>query len=346
MNNVYPLRPDETQLQQASEWFSKMERGLDEPENATFQAWLMESPRNRETLLGLATLWDKMDVLNHLSDIVPHSPQKTSKISGRSFALAASILFASIISVVVYQFNQHNELPTMAQTVVSENTYSTQVGELSTFYLQDKTKVVLNTNSKLRVTYTDKQRLFELLAGEFHVTVAHNKKQPLNVYAGGKIIQAVGTAFNVRLRDKDVELIVTDGKVLVTDQSKHSALPLQLKDTALPNDSLAVSQGQKVELNSTPSKTAQLLPAEIEAELSWQKGNLVFRGESLEAAIREVSRYTPYEFEIADEQLKHVQIAGLFRTDDISGLLAALEQNFAISHQRLSNKHILLQAMN
>ena len=346
MSNVYPLKPDEKVLQQASMWFSKMERGLDAEETLNFEAWLAENAQNRATLLQMANLWDKMEVLNQLSDIVPHSPRTAKQPLSRTLAIAASLLIASVIAVTVTQGVLNNDVELFAQTVVSENLYSTKVGEQATFYLQDKTKVILNTNSKLRVTYTDKQRLFELMNGEFHVTVAHNDQQPLTVYAGGKIIQAVGTAFNVQLQDNDVELIVTDGKVLVADQSQQNSSPLQLKTVALPINSLAVSKGQKVELNQQRATQSSLQATDMDAELSWQQGNLVFRGESLATAMREVSRYTAFQFELADEQLKQVQIAGLFRADDIDGLLAALEQNFAIGHQRLSNQRILLQSIN
>jgi transmembrane sensor len=87
-----------------------------------------------------------------------------------------------------------------------------------------------------------------------------------------------------------------------------------------------------------------LQTSDLDADLSWQQGELIFRGESLETALREISRYTSYHFELADNQLKKLQIAGLFRTDDIDGLLAALEQNFAIDHQRIDNQTILLKA--
>jgi transmembrane sensor len=340
MNNVYPLKPDDKILEQASQWISKMDRELDTQETSNLHTWLRESSLNRDMLVQVASLWDKMEVINQLSDIVPHSPQKAPKGFTRLLAFAASIVLACILSISVYQLSLSDN--SQAQTIVSNNLYSTQIGEQSTFYLQDKTKIVLNTNSKLRVTYTDKQRLFELLNGEFHVTVAHNEQQPLNVYAGDKIIQAVGTAFNVRLRENEVELIVTDGKVLVADQSTLSSPPLQLKNVALSKDSLAVAKGQKVELRAEQAKKAQLLPADLATDLSWQQGDLVFRGEFLDVALREVSRYTPYQFELADDELKQVQIAGLFRTDDIDGLLAALEQNFAISHERLGNQRILL----
>ena len=129
--------------------------------------------------------------------------------------------------------------------------YETKVGEQSTFFLQDKSKIILNTNSLVKVTYTDKQRLFELLRGEIHVVVAHNKDKPLSVYAGSNIIQAVGTAFNVQLGNEEIELIVTDGKVLVSDINSQTVAPLKLKNVYLSPESFAVSKGQKAKLKAS-----------------------------------------------------------------------------------------------
>jgi transmembrane sensor len=344
MSNVHPLKSDEKYIAQSSEWISKLDRGLSAPETIELEQWLALDTEHPKMLLKLATLWDKMDVLNKLSELVPHSPEQANQHHAGRWAIAASIFLASMLSIAAYQWGAFEPLAVTAQQVYSKNIYTTKIGEQSTFYLQDKTKVVLNTNSQLRVTYTDKQRLFELIKGELHVTVAHNTQQPLSVYAGGKIIQAIGTAFNVKLQETQLELIVTDGRVLVADQSEQASASLAMSDVRLPSSSLTVSKGEKVELNAKQPQIVTLQAADIEVDLSWQQGELIFRGETLEIALKEVSRYTPYHFKLADEQLKSMQIAGLFRTNDIDGLLSALEQNFAIEHQRIDSQTILLQA--
>ena len=95
-------------------------------------------------------------------------------------------------------------------------------------------------------------------------------------------------------------------------------------------------------MGSLSEQVLRLQTADIEANLSWQQGNLIFRGEALEKVMQEVSRYTHYEFEFADENLKQVQVAGLFKTDDINSLLQALGQNFNIQHQRVNPEKIQL----
>jgi transmembrane sensor len=175
-----------------------------------------------------------------------------------------------------------------------------------------------------------------------HVVVAHNQQKPLSVYAGSNIIQAVGTAFNVELSNQNIELIVTDGKVLVADINNLSVAPLELRNVYLPAKSFAVSKGQKAQLRAKNTNIVVSDEGRLASDLAWQQGNLIFRGESLFDAMQEVSRYTDYQFDFVDEDIKSLQIAGLFKTSDISGLLAALESNFDVVFKKTSNNKIRL----
>ncbi|MFB1035505.1 MAG: hypothetical protein QMC38_09165, partial [Sinobacterium sp.] len=155
-------------------------------------------------------------------------------------------------------------------------------------------------------------------------------------------IQAVGTAFNVELGGEEVELIVTDGKVLVSDINSRTIAPLKLKNVYLSPKSFAVSKGQKAQLKASQTSIIGSDEGKLASDLAWQQGNLIFRGESLFDAMQEVSRYTDYQFDFGDEDTKNIQIAGFFKTSDISGLLAALESNFNVVFRKISNNKIRL----
>lgn len=339
MSNIHPFPSEDKTLEQASTWLAKIDRGLSEQELAQYRAWI-EVPKNRDMLFKMAQLWDKMNVLERLSDLFPEKDSATTSFY-KPAAIAASILFASVFGFFTLQSVQPEQSSYITQTIESEKRYSTEIGEHAEIMLADGSEMKLNTNSLVKVTYTDKQRIFELEQGEMHITVAHNKQKPLTVFAGGQIIQAVGTAFNVELQGDQAELLVTDGRVLVKRQDKDWQNPIKLPSVHLPVGSMSVTKGHKVALN-TPSEPVTLVsPSDLQAALSWQQGNLIFRGESLQDALDEVSRYSNYRFEYQDESIKHLSIAGLFKTNDIDSLLAALEENFDVSYQR-DNKTIML----
>ncbi|MBL4764460.1 MAG: FecR domain-containing protein [Colwellia sp.] len=345
-NNIHD---EEKRLDDASDWIAKIDRNLTEAEKAALQTWLLLNTKNTEVLLEVAHLWDKMDDLGRLSDLFPQaSPSTTKKRPAWLGAIAASVIF--IISIGFYQ-NSVNFSPfghaEQAMVIVMQMNYQTGIGESNTIHLPDNSEVILNTNSFVQVRYTSSARIIDLQRGEIHIKVAHDKSRPLSVIAGGKVIQAVGTAFNVEVRNDIVELIVTDGKVLVAAKNKAVAIAdIDEMAKRLPSNSLAISKGEKINLDLTGKiieKVVKVDPLEVAARLSWRQGNLIFRGESLAEAMAEIGRYTDITFELSDdEQLKHVQVAGMFKTGDVTGLLEVLSNNFNISYKRIGNDKIIL----
>lgn len=283
---------EEQILAGASDWIAKLDRGLSTPEQQVLKAWLAADARHIAVLLEVAQMWDKMDDLSRLSDLFPQTAAKKSKTGTWIAAIAASLVLA--LTLIFYQGN-HGLIPfsqeSAAGLVAMQASYQTRTGESNTISLPDNSKIVLNTNSFVQVKYTATARIIELQRGEIHIDVAHDKTRPLSVIAGGEIIQAVGTAFNVEVRNELVELIVTDGKVLVA-KNKNSSINLDLEQMAkkLPKNSMQLSKGEKVNLDvsgQTPEKIVKVDPMEIAASLSWRHGNLIFRGESLADAMAE-----------------------------------------------------------
>lgn len=348
MSNVYPF-PNKTSanneqvMQTACDWIAKIDRQLNEQESADLKTWLAESKAHYQTFIEVAKMWDKMDDLSRLSSLFPQTEYKTPMRSNKPshyWLTAASVCFAAILGwLLVFSPMQSNNDYILA---FSQH-YQTRVGQNNTIALPDGSKLTLNTNTFVQVRYSQYGRIIDLQRGEIHIEVAHDKERPLSVLAGGKVIQAVGTAFSVQMDVEKVELIVTDGKVVVAPKPEK-ADDKTLKQ--LPKKSLAVAKGQKVELdpsNKAVEKVVAIEPIEIASNLSWRSGNLIFRGESLEQAMAEISRYTETKFIInGNDQLKQTKVAGVFKTGDVNGLLSVLESNFAIQYQKQADGSIVL----
>ncbi len=54
-----------------SQWIARMDRELTDDEIDELLAWTSLDPRNEKRLLDLARLWDRMDVLAQLRDLMP-----------------------------------------------------------------------------------------------------------------------------------------------------------------------------------------------------------------------------------------------------------------------------------
>jgi len=352
MSNVHQLNIDNTSedqvLDQASDWIAKLDKGLNKQQVILFQQWLHLCPKNMATMLEVAQMWDKMDDVTRLADMFPRPKSKQNKRPVWLGAIAASIFivfsfsfFAPFQNIDGFSIEQSNDV------AANSFSYQTEIGETSTIQLPDNSQLLLNTNSSVKVTYTAKARVIELQRGEIHIDVAHDTARPLSVLAGGQVIQAVGTAFNVQLDVDRVELIVTQGKVLVQEKPiEEFQLLIDTNNTKLSLNERSVSKDEKIELilgKHAVQNTVKVDTRDIATKLSWRKGKLIFTGESLEEVLVEISRYTKVQFELEqNNNLKDVKVAGVFKTGDVTGLLKVLSRNFNINHEEVTKDRIKL----
>lgn len=354
MNRVRELPDRDKVHSEAGAWLAKLDRGLSGDERAALQEWLVESRGNRETLFRMAELWDQMDSLSRLSDLFPDVSRQRPPAWRYSLAAAAIILVVGALAFQQFAGPEDPARPASHPLASDpsqpspgdfDDIYETATGEYSSVNLPDGTGVILNTNSLIRVSYTGAERYIILSRGEAHFTVAEDTNRPLTVRAGNRLIRAVGTAFNVEIgRNNIVEIIVTEGRVAIVDQAAPGKTGIPADVIRMAQDAPVVSEGEAAILDSTNAQVRKIAPEEVAVDLSWREGNLIFQGETLEEAIHEISRYTSVEFEILDERLKAVRVAGLFKAGDINGLLLTLRENFQIPSQRVGTERVLLGA--
>ena len=326
----------------ASIWIARLEKGLTADDEDALRNWLSQRADNRDVFLEMARQWDRMDALTRLSDVFPHAPAQRRKPVRLPLGLAASLVVAVVgiwVGTELYQATDSEQAVTASETHLHE----TAIGEQAAIELPDSTQVTLNTNTLIRVSYTEERRLVTLERGEINVHVSHDPSRRFSVIANDRVVQAVGTEFNVKITsDQRIELLVTDGIVIVGILEGTASEDNPDSPSILPPSAVSVSAGQEIVLASSEEELRTVEPEEIEVKLSWTDGNLIFRGESLEEAINEISRYTSVEFRFLDDESRRVRVAGLFQTGDVDGLLSALRENFSISYERMDDGTILL----
>ena len=339
MNNIRPMPNSDPVYDQASQWVVKMDKGLSPDEQTALREWLQADPQSYSILMEMTQLWDKMDAMSRLSDLFAKptaTPQwRSAKALG---AIAASVVLAGVVGL-------WSLLGGLSLHSLDNNVYHTAVGEQSSVMLPDGTQLILNTNTKVSVHFTAQQRLLQLDNGEINISVAKDPNRPLSVMAAGQVVQAVGTEFNIEITDQqNIELVVTEGKVKVAVQQDPQKSLARQPQLALPDNALTLAAGEQVNLGSPRQQVTEVTADDIEVKLSWRQGNLIFRGESLEEAVKEIGRYTSVEFIFINEDLKKTRVAGMFKAGDVEGLLATLRENFNIVSERDDAGNVLLSA--
>lgn len=354
MSNIHAFESKDVIQEQACLWVSKIDRGLSAQEHEELRHWVATSATHATELKLAAAFWDETSVLQELSSLFPlQSHEKESQKSSWVPLLAvacSAMLVALVLSFILPMAHHDDTYPAINSS--GSQTFITAIGQNESHRLPDGSVVNMNTNSELLIEYTPSVRRLTLLKGEAHFEVAHDVSRPFSVQADDINVTAIGTAFNIELgQPGDIELLVTDGRVLITDQETtiDQADLSSLRQDSTATDNLVVSSGEKAHLTTSNIKssaveTEKVTLAQVQKELAWQQGMLVFQGESLLAVLEEVKRYNDIDFDVDDNAIGHIKVAGYFKAGDINGLVSTLEHNFDIKHELVTPRLIKLSS--
>lgn len=224
--------------------------------------------------------------------------------------------------------------------------------------LPDGSVVELNDGAVIREAFTADQRRVELLGGEAHFTVTKNPARPFVVAARGVEFRAVGTAFSVDLRQREVEMVVTEGSVAVgTTATNAERLTLNAErlsadsdsnsDLRTPNSDVLVTAGERVVVGLAAEKA--VAPVEIvdantlRARMAWRVPRLEFSGTRLEDAIPMINEYSKVKLVLADDALGDVRLSGILRADNIDALRELLAEVHGIRSEYRATGEIVLE---
>ncbi len=328
---------------QAESWVVRLNSDLvSEQDIQQFALWLAESEEHRHCFDQVLVDWQALGVVRELpfdlDAIVPESadnrsvdnaptadltavstpvstaPESTADnviaLSARRRKWSAVAVAASLLLAVVL-------IPQWMKTAVSSEHYQSGIGEQRTVALTDGSIVVLNTNTRLTVSYSEDQRQVTLSRGEAFFEVAKDRERPFTVNSCGAEARALGTAFNVRCELQAGAVTVTEGTVQVTD--------LRNKDNQ--QQQRILSLGQQLPLSDSGDFATPLTVIDDSAT-SWRNGELVFNGATLRDIINEISRYTSRTILIGSPALAATEVTGRFDIQDAEALLVALQGSF------------------
>jgi len=372
MTNISPIAPQADIRAEARDWVIRFNRDAapSKADIVALNAWANQSPAHRAELRSAQQVWLEGDQLAELAVPIKaptarffdrglrQLKQLLMPTGTRGFVTAMS-LSAILIGATWY----------MSAPVISGNgSYQTAIGEQRTLILKDQSRIQMDTNSKVRIAYSEDIREIYLEQGKAHFDVAKNPDRPFDVYAAGGLVRAVGTAFSVFINNAAVRVTVDEGRVnlarventqenlvvqastVLTSSSPSSSAPSstgrpQSKPADIPSKVfLSVDKGQSALFDQHQQALTQLADNELSQELAWRRGLLIFIGEPLDQVVSEVSRYTATKIEISDPELGKLLIGGRFRTGELEALLDVLEAGFGVQVSYVDRKHIQLRA--
>jgi transmembrane sensor len=203
--------------------------------------------------------------------------------------------------------------------------------------MPDGSKITLNTDSEVRLDLENPaERRVELQKGEAFFEVAKDPNRPFVVSVGRKRVIAVGTAFSVLRDGDDVRVAITEGRVRIEDAAERATERGGTDDgiSTLAAGSIARATNAGVLIQEKP------IP-EIENDLSWRTGYLIFRDTALADAVAEFNRYNTRKIVIEDPAVAATRVSGKFRSTQFEAFVRLLEAGFPIRAHAVDD-HIVL----
>lgn len=320
------MRTESEIEREAAEWLIRRDRSEASPqeERDAFEKWLAADARHRAAYLALEHSWRRSDGLKAWRPVDGTTDARVLKKLARQrsalrhwpVALAASMALATIAI-----------LTWISAGMMGPTTYTTGIGGYERVLLRDGSVLHLNTDTQVRVEFSNELREVRLLRGEAFFNVAHDARRPFEVLAGDAVLHAVGTAFTVRLREANhVEVVVTEGRVALRPKEfPRAAAPREPRE--LPP---VISAGESAVKKPTGIVIRRIATAEVARRLAWRDGQLAFKGESLAEVVAEFNRYNLRRIEIADPALATLRVGGNFEATDVDSFVRALESSFEI----------------
>ena len=316
-------QPSAAVKREATDWWVRLDSGeLDPRQYQAFQRWLHTDPSHTLAFDEVTQLWGELDAIKPLLGMPAATrqsagkPRRTRSVALPRFAawpaglaLCCLLLWLSPLGLL-FRADLH-----------------TGIGEIRRVQLSDGSTVTLNSDSALSVSMEANVRHLRLLKGEALFQVSPDKNRPFRVHAGTGSVTALGTVFNIRLRDKRTEVTVTEHSVAVTlDQSAQAS---------------RLEEGQSLTFDARDGMGAAQV-ADTRALTAWQRGKLVFQDKPLGEVVAELNRYHHGYMFIGDDTISQRRVNGVFRTDDPLAALEVLQNSLRIQATRIGDYLILL----
>ena len=292
--------PGSPALKEAADWLARL-RADDrswEDERA-FRAWMAADPRNAAAFEAANAAWEGVGALSR--DL------RSGKVDLEP-AMNRRVAMAGGVGVVVALAGSFAFLQSAAAEV-----YETEIGEQKHVSLHDGTAVFLDTNTKLVVKFSGKNRMVDLRHGRANFRVAPDSGQRnFAVKAGRKLVIGTRSTFDIGHDGNQVSVLLIQGRATVETSETDNGPSQSLSE----GQRLIFASGQLIKQDHP-----DLLPL-----LAWHTGQAMFENSTLSSVVAEMNRYSTIKLEIDDARLANMKMSGVYRVGDNAHFARSLER--------------------
>jgi len=257
---------------------------------------LPEPPNTDDSWMEMEQLIEQNEVKAKLSPARFYPRRKFSPQPRFAYVIAAVLIF-TLLSQPAYLW-------------LTTESFITDRGEQISFNLPDDSKIRLNAESELtfRSSFNEKSRLV-ILSGEAYFDV-QSGSHPFIIQHEDVSIRVVGTQFNVRTIENEIEVAVNEGIVLVSNDQTN-------------DNPVHITKGQFI---SFSKKESPGTPEAIGHDQypGWIYNKFIFDQENLSVVCKEIERKFDVDIELESDGLETIIVTGVIDAKDLSRVLHTL----------------------
>lgn len=321
--------------QTAAQWAVRQERGLTSSEADAFALWQAADPAHRAAYARIASTWQALGQVSlhpGMADLADAVIVRAARRKRRQRQRIQATLLLAAAAAVAFTFITHWQTQRAAALAPATASitpgYQVLASTARQVTLPDGSVAELNGDSQIVTAYSPTERRVRLLSGEAHFVVTKDAARPFLVEVESIAVRAVGTAFNVRLAPRTVEVLVTEGVVAVNDTIQGGSLLI----TTDGSNTAALTAGQKVIVSKAGQPAlapevhiTSVAAGELDQALAWQSTRLVFDHTPLDEVVTAFNSYNQHRLVLSDPSLRERTLTGVFRADNVDGFLRLLE---------------------
>ena len=200
-------------------------------------------------------------------------------------------------------------------------TKSTPRGAKLNLVLGDGTEIKLNSESVISFPKSFSNRAREVrLEGEAYFEVAEDEQRPFSVTSGNIVTTALGTSFNVRAYQEDIDLVVslTSGKVVIKDPGN------------IRSEQVILAPYQQTTFNKDSGEFS--LSQFSDKDISWSRDIIVFEDASFSEIRNTLERWYDVDFIIASSVMNR-GFTGEFENQSLETVLEGISFSVGFSYE-------------
>ena len=311
----------------------------DTPETDIVGEWKGASKENQRTFEhsklifeGISTLknqktvdvdaaWKKLNISHNHSDESPENQIVKSVVKLNwlnNFLKIAAVL----VILLGLWFVAAKQFVVPKNDVISFKTEKTPVEKI----LPDGTKILMKGNSSITYPAAFKGDTREInLVGEAFFDVHHDATHPFIIHTQGTTVRVLGTSFNVRAYNAQVQVVVKTGRVRF---SKNNA-------------EVILEKGQKGELLANVDT---IIKSEVEEQMisvEAKKMSFDFDKTSLDEVVEKLNQIFGKNIVLSNDKIKNCKLTASFENEELENIINVIAETFKLKVENKTKSIVL-----